>query len=105
MNLLVTYTTLALMFGLIGSASAQAKTFVYELDDVTDLDIRRALNWNCAVAMKTSFALMPRTRRISVFATTIGAYHWSRWRFAVFLAWRKRVGDRVGDAEVVARIL
>ena len=39
MNLLVTYTTLALMFGLIWSASAQAKTFVYELDDVTDLDI------------------------------------------------------------------
>ena len=39
MNLLVIYTTLALMFGLIWSASAQAKTFVYELDDVTDLDI------------------------------------------------------------------
>ena len=39
MNLLVLYITLALMFGLIGSASAQAKTFVYELDDVTDLDI------------------------------------------------------------------
>ena len=40
MNLLVIYTTLALMFGLIWSAaSAQAKTFVYELDAVTDLDI------------------------------------------------------------------
>ncbi len=38
MNLLVIYTILVLMFGLIGSASAQAKTFVYELDDVTDLD-------------------------------------------------------------------